>query len=100
MAKTMSKWNGYAPQASSELYIASGDTTDWAYAEHKIFAFTFELDPASMWNGGFYPGQAIIPSVFAKNLQPCLYMIDAADNPYKVTEPAQAAFGLKTALIK
>lgn len=100
MAKTMSKWNGYAPQASSDLYIASGDTTDWAYAEHKIFAFTFELDPSSMWDGGFYPGQAIIPGVFAKNLQPCLYLIDAADNPYKVTEPAQAAFGLKTPLIQ
>ena len=30
MAQTMSGWNNYTPQQSSDLYIASGDTTDWA----------------------------------------------------------------------
>ena len=29
MARKMSEWNGYTPEQSSELYIASGDTTDW-----------------------------------------------------------------------
>ncbi|MEK7355942.1 MAG: M14 family metallopeptidase [Bdellovibrionota bacterium] len=99
MAKKMSTWNGYTPEQSSDLYIASGDTTDWAYAEHKIFAFTFELDPASMWDGGFYPGQKVIPGVFAKNLQACLYMIDLADNPYRATEAPAAAYGLTSPLI-
>ena len=46
MARKMATWNGYKPQQSSDLYIASGDTTDWAYGEHGIFAFTFELSPA------------------------------------------------------
>lgn len=88
MAKKMAEWNGYRPQQSSELYIASGDTTDWSYGEHKIISFTFELDPAnSGWGGGgFYPGAQIIPEVQRKNLEPVLYMIEYADNPYRVLE--------------
>ncbi len=83
MARTMAKWNKYKPEQSSDLYIASGDTTDWAYGTHGIFAFTFELSPADMISGGFYPGAGILDRVFTANLQPCLYMIDLADNPYR-----------------
>lgn len=85
MAKQMATWNKYTPEQASDLYIASGDTTDWAYGEHKIFAFTFELDPAQTLGGaGFYPGAAVIPDVVNKNKEPVLYMIDLADNPYRV----------------
>lgn len=85
MAKKMAEWNGYRPQQSSDLYIASGDTTDWSYGEHGIISFTFELDPAGGgWGGGgFYPGAKIIPEVVRKNTEPLLYLIDHADNPYK-----------------
>lgn len=85
MGKKMSDWNKYAPQHSSDLYIASGDTTDWAYGEHKIFAFTFELDPAGggFGGGGFYPGASVIQPVFDKNLEPCLYLMEYSDNPYR-----------------
>lgn len=84
MAKTMAQWNGYTPQQSSDLYIASGDTTDWAYGERKIFAFTFELTPKSMTGGGFYPGPAVIQSTFEANLKPSLYLLNAAGDPYAV----------------
>lgn len=86
MAEKMSTWNGYEPQQSSDLYIASGDTTDWSYGVHKIFSFTFELDPANNGFGGdgFYPGPTAIESSFNKNLEPLLYMLDLADNPYRV----------------
>jgi len=84
MAQTMSKWNGYTPQQASDLYIASGDTTDWAYGQHGIFGFTFELSPSSMWDGGFYPGQGVIDRVFNANIQPMLYMLQVADDPYQV----------------
>ncbi len=84
MAETMARWNRYTPQQSSELYIASGDTTDWSYGELGLISFTFELDPKSMWSGGFYPGQDLIDVVFEKNLEPCLYLIEHADNPYRV----------------
>lgn len=88
MAQKMAQWNGYKPQQSSELYIASGDTTDWSYGEHKIISFTFELDPAnSGWGtGGFYPGARVIPEVQRKNLEPVLYLIEHSDNPYRVLE--------------
>jgi len=86
MAKTMAGWNHYKPQQSSQLYIASGDTTDWAYGELGIFAFTFELSPSSMWGGGFYPGAKVIDKVFQDNLQPCLYLMDMAGDPHKVLD--------------
>lgn len=85
MAKKMASWNGYEPMQASDLYIASGDTCDWAYGELKVFCFTFELDPKQSWGvGGFYPGAAIIPQVFNKNLNPILYLIENAGNPYDV----------------
>jgi carboxypeptidase T len=85
MAKKMSEWNGYTPEQSSELYIASGDTTDWSYGTHKIISFTFELDPANngFGGGGFYPGAGVIQPVFQKNIEPFLYLMDLSDNPYR-----------------
>lgn len=83
MGKYMAKLNGYKPMKSGDLYLASGDTCDWAYGALGIFAFTFELDPKEFWSGGFYPGQGVLDSVFQKNLEPALYMIESADNPYK-----------------
>ena len=100
MAQTMAQWNGYTPQQSSDLYITSGDTTDWAYGTHGIFAFTFELDPTSMWDGGFYPGQDKIPVVFQKNLKPSLYLIEHAGNPYEVLDSTPQAYGLSSPLIQ
>lgn len=82
MGKKMSTWNHYTPQKSSQLYLASGDTTDWAYSMKKIFAFTFELSPKSMFAGGFYPGAKAIEPTFNANLEPALYLIEKAQNPY------------------
>jgi carboxypeptidase T len=90
MAETMAKWNGYTPEQASDLYIASGDTTDWAYGQHKIISFTFELDPANtgFGGGGFYPGAKIIDEVVRKNIEPSLYLIEYADDPYRVLKPS------------
>jgi len=86
MAKKMAEWNHYTPEQSSALYIASGDTTDWSYGAHKIISFTFELDPTNSGFGGagFYPGASVIQPVFDKNLEPCLYLMEYTDNPYRV----------------
>lgn len=105
MAKQMAAWNGYKPQQSSALYIASGDTTDWAWGEHKIISFTFELDPneaelaslssvIDMLNPkcegrfslaclGFYPGEKYLKSSFDKNIKPFTFLLEYADNPYR-----------------
>ncbi|MBI4676772.1 MAG: zinc carboxypeptidase [Elusimicrobia bacterium] len=83
MADAMAKMNGYTPQQSSDLYVASGDTTDWAWAVRGIFSFTFELSPKSLWDGGFYPGVPAIATTFAANLRPALYLIGLADDPLR-----------------
>ncbi|MCB0403439.1 MAG: zinc carboxypeptidase [Bdellovibrionales bacterium] len=84
MGRKMASWNRYTPQKSSDLYVASGDTTDWAYDELKIFAFTFELSPSSLFGGGFYPGASAIQPTFTENLEPTLYLIENAADPYGV----------------
>ena len=87
MAEEMSRWNDYRPMQASELYVASGDTCDWAWADHKIFCFTFELSPQYQWGpGGFYPGARAIDPAVDDNYEPVLYLIELADNPYKVIE--------------
>ena len=88
MAKKMSSWNKYEPMQSSSLYVASGDTCDWAYGVHGIFCFTFELSPKKKKGlkilRGFYPGDEIISSVVNANLDPVLYLLENSDDPYKV----------------
>lgn len=84
MARTMASWNGYTPQQSSDLYITSGDTTDWSYGSLGIFSFTFELSPRDMWGGGgFYPGADAVERTFQANIRPVMYLIDLADDPYR-----------------
>ncbi len=94
MARTMADWNGYTPEQSSELYIASGDTTDWSYGQLGIFSFTFELSPRDSWGGaGFYPGAGAIQTTFNANLRPVLYLIDLADDPHRsVAKPETTLF--------
>ncbi len=46
-------------------------------------AVTFELPPKSQWEGGFYPGAGAVQSTFQKNIEPALYMIELADDPYR-----------------
>lgn len=85
MATTMAQWNKYTPQQASDLYIASGDTCDWAYGEHGIFCFTFELTPKNTFGGGgFYPGAKVIDSTFKANVEPVLYLLNHTADPYGV----------------
>jgi carboxypeptidase T len=85
MAQEMAKMNGYTPEQSSDLYIATGDTCDWAWGAKGIYAFTFELTPKSMWDGGFYPGAGVDQRVFQANLRPALYLIDLSDDPLRAS---------------
>ena len=56
-------------QASS-LYIASGETCDWVYAETGALCYTVELEGRS-----FYPGAGVIESVSANNVKAALYFL-------------------------
>ena len=84
MAQDMSQWNSYKPQKASDLYVASGDTCDWAYGEHGIYCFTFELSPRTLWTGGFYPGTKAIAPTFQANIGPALYLAEYSDDPARV----------------
>ena len=96
MAGEMGRMTGYTPEQSSQLYIASGDLTDWSWGTHQIYSFTFEMMPKSMWDGGFYPGTAAIAKSIQLNWRPMLYLIDLADNPKRVAQsPDLAAFSFK-----
>ena len=78
LGNKMATWNHYKAMKSSGLYLASGDTTDWAYEELKTFAFTIELSPTSLFEGGFYPGAGAIEPTFKANLEPALYLLENA----------------------
>lgn len=77
MAKTMAATNGYTPKKSSDLYVASGDYVDWAYGQHKIFAFTFEMFPKGQFPG-FYPPVEAIKRETERNKEASLYIAEQA----------------------
>lgn len=82
LGNKMATWNKYKPMKSSDLYVASGDMTDWAYDELNVFAFTFELTPSSFLLGGFYPGASAIQPTFNANLEAALYLLEMTENPH------------------
>jgi carboxypeptidase T len=79
MGKAMGGLTGYRPQRASDLYVAAGDTGDWAYSARGVFAFTAELDGTT-----FYPGAAMIEKASVKNIKAALYLLGVADDPYKL----------------
>ncbi len=81
MARQMGLLTGYDPQKSSDMYVATGDTCDWAYDVGRIFAFTTELE-----GNGFYPGAAIIDKAVKGNIKAAVYMLSVTDNPHKTIQ--------------
>jgi len=79
MAKGMAAFTGYKPQQASDLYVATGDTADWAYAARGVFAFTTELEGTT-----FYPGAAFIARAVPRNVKAAVYMLSVTDDPYKL----------------
>ena len=84
MGQAMAATNGYTPQQASELYITDGVSIDWLYGAHGIMNFAFEMYPVTSGQGGFYPGDEIIPAQTSRNRDAILYLLDKADCPYKV----------------
>ncbi|MBG0567576.1 zinc carboxypeptidase [Actinoplanes sp. NEAU-A11] len=82
--RQMAATNGYTPQQSSDLYITDGDSLDWLWGTHKIFAYTFELYPGGASGGGFYPPASVIPRETSRNREAALLLAEVADCPYKV----------------
>ncbi|MDO8806041.1 MAG: M14 family metallopeptidase [Elusimicrobiota bacterium] len=81
MAKGMTAFTNYKPQQSSDLYVATGDTTDWAYSTAGIFSFTTELEGTT-----FYPGAAIIDKAVSKNVKAAVYLLSVTNDPYQLAK--------------
>lgn len=65
----------YVAEQSSDLYLASGDATDWLYGETQAPSYTIELRPASSFPGFELPESEIIPT-FEENLPAALFLIE------------------------
>lgn len=74
----------YVPQQSADLYLASGDATDWLYGETRVPAYTIELRPASSSPGFILPESEIQPT-FEENLPAALYLIEWSQRAGRLT---------------
>jgi hypothetical protein len=84
LGRQMAATNNYTPEQSSDLYITDGDSLDWLWGTHRIFAYTFEMYPRSASGGGFYPPGSVITRETSRNRTAVLMIAEAADCPYKV----------------
>ncbi len=60
----------YSPSNSWELYPAAGNTDDWAYGHHGIFAYTIELATQ------FIPPANQVPGITTNNLEAARILVD------------------------
>jgi hypothetical protein len=77
MGEEMASRNGYVAEQSSELYITDGTTDDWAYGEHGIFMYTFEMGGDS-----FYPTGSRINELTSVNWSAVSYLLKSSGCPY------------------
>jgi len=64
----------YTADKGSGLYLASGTTDDWTYAETGIPSFTFELRPDNQWVGFTLPA-AEIDDTSEENIPAAMYLL-------------------------
>lgn len=76
MADSILKVHGkrYVAEQSSDLYLASGDATDWLYGATRVPSYTIELRPTSSFPGFQLPESEIQPT-FEENLPAALFLI-------------------------
>ncbi len=76
LGRKLAYFNGYQPDQSSGLYPATGDTTDWAYGELGIPAYTFELGES------FFQPCEELQGIIDENLGALLYAARVSRTPY------------------
>ncbi|HUG47478.1 MAG TPA: M14 family zinc carboxypeptidase, partial [Candidatus Limnocylindria bacterium] len=80
LGREMARLNGYRPMQSSDLYVTDGDQGDWAYYNHRIFFFAFEM--AAGKNERYYPSAAELDADFTRNRPAVLYLLEQAACPH------------------
>jgi len=76
LGRKLAFFNGYLPQQSHDLYRTTGDTTDWAYGELGIPAYTFEIGEF------FFQSCADLQQIVDENLEALIYAAKIARAPY------------------
>ncbi|HOP06438.1 MAG TPA: M14 family zinc carboxypeptidase [candidate division Zixibacteria bacterium] len=88
MGDSIAAYNGYSPTPSHGLYTTNGASDDWGYGEqitkNKNLALTIEVGDS---DDGFWPETSRIDQLVGENLDPCLFLMRIADNPYKLLPP-------------
>jgi hypothetical protein len=85
LGRQMAQTNGYTPEQASDLYITDGSIDDWLWGVHKIYAYTFEMYPASGGGlSGFYPPDEVISRETSRNRSAVLHLLDYSDCPPRV----------------
>jgi carboxypeptidase T len=80
----LGKLSGYKPEQSVQLYPTSGDTTDWAFGEHGVLAYTTEI---GAWGDGFDPPYAKMGQFWKENEPGARLLLTLADNPAHIFGP-------------
>lgn len=75
IGKKLGANSGYKPEQSSDLYVASGITDDYAYGKLGMLAFTTEM---GSWGDGFDPPYSKVDRFWKENLPNALYLIKVA----------------------
>ena len=74
LGKEMAKLTGYVGEAGYELYITSGDSTDFHYGDMGSWAYTIEI---GSWGDGFDPPYSAVEKFWKENLPAALVAIEA-----------------------
>jgi hypothetical protein len=91
LGDTLTSSNGYLPgnSATGAIYLANGNSDDWAYGENStkpsFFLFTPEVNNYDQ--GGFGPPDSLIQPTFDLLLPMNMTLLEFADNPYRVVGP-------------
>jgi len=81
LGQRMAALNGYKPEQGSDLYIADGTETDWAYHEYGIFAFLFEMKKGA--SNRYYPTPQELSADIRANRESVLLFLESADCYYR-----------------
>ncbi|MCG8350874.1 MAG: hypothetical protein MI924_24135 [Chloroflexales bacterium] len=87
LGRRFARYNDYTAHQSKDLYLTSGTTDEWAYAELGIAAYTFEIGPMEGPCAGFTPPYSCLDggvggSFWPRNLPALLYAARVAHAPY------------------
>jgi hypothetical protein len=77
IGRKMASFSGYDAYQSANMYLTSGDTSDWFYAAMGTLPFCIELGKGS--DQGFHPKPSMIDNISMPNVQSLLYCAEIAD---------------------